>query len=287
MLDSREGQGMSGSNDEVTNSAGPASSTEPSMEEILASIRRILKDEQTGAPSEPAAEIEEEEILVLDSSMAIRPPPSVDDFGGPPVLEDTELHPALPGYDPPPEYREPEDLEPKDLEPKDLEPQDLEPKVLEPEELAPQELAPQDLEPQELAPPEAEPPHLTSEAFVQDNGAEDSSFDLPLLDEPDAGTSSFAKENDMSDDSEQMFQPPHGLVGEAASAAAASSIGSLIRSISTECSIAIGRPGLTLEDLVREELRPLLKSWLDSNLPALVERIVRAEIQRVVERSNI
>jgi len=38
---------------------------------------------------------------------------------------------------------------------------------------------------------------------------------------------------------------------------------------------------------VREELRPLLKSWLDSNLPALVERIVRAEIQRVVERTGI
>jgi cell pole-organizing protein PopZ len=42
-----------------------------------------------------------------------------------------------------------------------------------------------------------------------------------------------------------------------------------------------------LEDLVREELRPLLKAWLDTNLPALVERIVRAEIQRVVERSNV
>jgi cell pole-organizing protein PopZ len=37
----------------------------------------------------------------------------------------------------------------------------------------------------------------------------------------------------------------------------------------------------TLEDLVKEMLRPMLKSWLDENLPPLVERLVRAEIERV------
>jgi cell pole-organizing protein PopZ len=37
----------------------------------------------------------------------------------------------------------------------------------------------------------------------------------------------------------------------------------------------------TLEDLVREMLRPMLKSWLDDNLPGMVERLVRAEIERV------
>jgi uncharacterized protein len=37
----------------------------------------------------------------------------------------------------------------------------------------------------------------------------------------------------------------------------------------------------TLEDLVKEMLRPMLKSWLDDNLPRLVERIVKAEIERV------
>jgi len=37
----------------------------------------------------------------------------------------------------------------------------------------------------------------------------------------------------------------------------------------------------TLEDLVREMLRPMLKIWLDENLPRLVERLVRAEIERV------
>ena len=37
----------------------------------------------------------------------------------------------------------------------------------------------------------------------------------------------------------------------------------------------------TLEDLVHEMLRPMLKSWLDDNLPGMVERLVRTEIERV------
>ena len=37
----------------------------------------------------------------------------------------------------------------------------------------------------------------------------------------------------------------------------------------------------TLEDLVREMLRPMLKVWLDDNLPGMVERLVRGEIERV------
>jgi len=37
----------------------------------------------------------------------------------------------------------------------------------------------------------------------------------------------------------------------------------------------------TLEDLVKEMLQPLLKTWLDDNLPGMVERLVRAEIERV------
>lgn len=37
----------------------------------------------------------------------------------------------------------------------------------------------------------------------------------------------------------------------------------------------------TLDDLVQDMLRPMLKSWLDDNLPAVVERLVRAEIERV------
>lgn len=37
----------------------------------------------------------------------------------------------------------------------------------------------------------------------------------------------------------------------------------------------------TLEEVVQDMLRPMLKDWLDANLPGLVERLVRAEIERV------
>lgn len=39
---------------------------------------------------------------------------------------------------------------------------------------------------------------------------------------------------------------------------------------------------MPLEDIVRETLRPMLQAWLNENLPGLVERLVRAEIVRVV-----
>jgi cell pole-organizing protein PopZ len=49
----------------------------------------------------------------------------------------------------------------------------------------------------------------------------------------------------------------------------------------------VTRGGLTIEDIVREEIKPILKSWLDSHLPTLVERIVRSEIERLVDRTQI
>jgi uncharacterized protein len=41
------------------------------------------------------------------------------------------------------------------------------------------------------------------------------------------------------------------------------------------------RGGRTVEELVTELIRPMLKTWLDDNLPALSERLVRAEVERV------
>ena len=46
-------------------------------------------------------------------------------------------------------------------------------------------------------------------------------------------------------------------------------------------SMALGDAGRTLEDLVRELLRPMLKDWLDAQLPKIVERLVQEEIQRM------
>ena len=76
----------------------------------------------------------------------------------------------------------------------------------------------------------------------------------------------------------------HMLIAPAAAAAAASSVSALMRTLATERSTATHRGGPTIEDLVREEVRPLLQDWLNTHLPPLVERLVRAEIERVVGR---
>lgn len=55
------------------------------------------------------------------------------------------------------------------------------------------------------------------------------------------------------------------------------SIGFLAQKGDMDPKIAIDRSGITLEDMVRESLEPMLKSWLDENLPALVERVVSAK----------
>jgi len=65
-----------------------------------------------------------------------------------------------------------------------------------------------------------------------------------------------------------------GLVSPKTSAAVESAFNTLAQTV-------LVQNGRTLEDLVRELLRPMLKTWLDDNLPNLVERLVRAEIERV------
>jgi cell pole-organizing protein PopZ len=75
------------------------------------------------------------------------------------------------------------------------------------------------------------------------------------------------------------------LLAPAAAAAASASVGDLLRAVAQGRGSAVHRGGPTIEDVVREEVRPLLKEWLDSYLPPLVERLVRAEIERVVGRA--
>ncbi len=78
---------------------------------------------------------------------------------------------------------------------------------------------------------------------------------------------------------------PDALVAPAAAAAAAHSVGSLVRTLTAERAMQVHSGGPTIEDIVRDEMRPLLKNWLDTNLPPIVERLVRAEIERVVGRA--
>ncbi|TWB43649.1 uncharacterized protein DUF2497 [Nitrospirillum pindoramense] len=46
----------------------------------------------------------------------------------------------------------------------------------------------------------------------------------------------------------------------------------------------IGRSDVTLEEIVHVLVRPILREWLDENLPTLVERLVKREIEKVVRR---
>lgn len=78
--------------------------------------------------------------------------------------------------------------------------------------------------------------------------------------------------------------PAPDLVAPEAAAAAAVAMGSLMRTLAADRRPKVWSEGPTLEDLVRVTLRPLLKEWLDANLPPIVERLVRAEIERVVGR---
>jgi uncharacterized protein len=70
------------------------------------------------------------------------------------------------------------------------------------------------------------------------------------------------------EDDEELVSPP-------SSAAAASAFGKL------SDAIALPSAGRTLEDLTRELLRPLLKQWLDENLPRIVEAKVAEEVERI------
>ena len=60
----------------------------------------------------------------------------------------------------------------------------------------------------------------------------------------------------------------------------------LAKVVAEERSISLGNHGLSLEELVREILNPILKDWLDQNLPHMVERIVKQEIELIVNRSE-
>ena len=49
-------------------------------------------------------------------------------------------------------------------------------------------------------------------------------------------------------------------------------------------SVGLGNGAMTLEEIVRAEMRPILKAWLDENLPPLVERLVQREIKRITRQ---
>jgi uncharacterized protein len=187
-------------------------SQEPSMEEILASIRRIIADDQEVAKAPPAPK--------PAPAPAPPPRPAPAAVAAPPPLEEDVLELA--------EVAQPVKLATRpafEEEPPEIDFREI-------EEAPP---APEPIEPIE---PSAPPPmREMREAPVR-------ALDQDAL----------------------LSETTHAAVGQAFNMLAHTVLTSNAR---------------TLEDLVREMLRPMLKNWLDDNLPSVVERLVRAEIERV------
>jgi cell pole-organizing protein PopZ len=204
----------------------PAKAQEPSMEEILASIRRIIADDDATKPAAKAAPKAAEPAPPKAAAppppaqppapAAAAEPPAQDDIDA--MLEDLDEAPAPPADAPPEE-------------------------VLELTEAM-------------AAPAEAAPA-----SFRRIEPDQDVVFDDPAPAPPPAV-------------SPRPAQLDSHLLSNAASAAVHSAFGTLAHSVLVQNT-------RTLEDLVKEMLRPMLKSWLDDNLPVMVERLVRAEIERV------
>lgn len=237
---------------------------EPSMDEILSSIRQIIADDDAaGTPRRPSAQsapppmqaaparplneqgdrdlsdmLDDIEPLALSPEQIVEEGDDVEGFSFDSILADTETT-ETDG----PNLVEAEDVT-FDVD-DDLPSFDPAPAREQPAEAQRQPDPVEMAMPQpELDPlPEFEPPPAMSSA-------------APL---PDPTLTS-----DMAD---QLLEP-------ATRAAVRGSIGKL-------SALGIGNPGLTIEAMMRDMLRPMLKEWLDENLPAVVERVVEKEISRV------
>ena len=131
--------------------------------------------------------------------------------------------------------------------------------------------------PADAAAPEPEP----EPAVEEDDGVLELTEKVESLGDLDVYTPSVSEEPEIP-----AYEPPppapaptveigDGLVGAVAASAAASAFGQLSRSIQMPAE------GRTLEDVVRELLRPLLKQWLDENLPGIVQQTVDKEVERI------
>ena len=213
-----------------------AKAQEPSMEEILASIRRIIADDDTGKakPSEAAApKPAPPPVAAVPSRPAPVPPPVPR--APPAPLQATannqgDIDAMLADLDAPPKVA----VKPA------------------PVPAPPKQMAPPVPDVLDLTEAMATPPPGPAPNFRTIDGASDVFFTDPR----------------------RESAPNQGLISNSTIKAVDNAFNSLAMTV-------LGNNARTLEDLVKEMLRPMLKGWLDDNLPGLVERIVRAEIERV------
>ncbi|HSI41030.1 MAG TPA: DUF2497 domain-containing protein [Xanthobacteraceae bacterium] len=224
-----------------------ARAVDPSMEEILASIRRIIADDTPARPAGRAqagdSEAHAGETVEMDEAWV---PPAPQERPGPmvrsvPVKEASATRADLSG-------------------------------LVEPVAPAPVLAAPAPVVP--AAPPVAEPPSVAAaapEPFVAARPVVPPAAAAPL---PPRLPSSFAMPPRPLAAERPADRQTDRLVSAPTNAAVAAAFGTLSRTVAPQQS-------RSLEDVVGDLLRPMLRSWLDENLPAVVERLVRAEIERV------
>jgi cell pole-organizing protein PopZ len=101
----------------------------------------------------------------------------------------------------------------------------------------------------------------------------------PVREEPRRPVPAFYEEED--DD-----EP--ALISGQTESSASGSMTELAQAVARKRAIGLGINAghATLEDLVRDMLRPILKEWLDENLPYMIERLVKKEIERIVSRAE-
>jgi uncharacterized protein len=243
----------------------PAKSQEPSMEEILASIRRIIADDDASKPSARPAEAPKPGSRASSSRLAATSPVS------PPAVEPDLAPPAAEG--------EAEDSGSSSLQDPDIldltesmtspafaEPAPPRPPVRMPEPAPVEKIESYAQSDEAVADPEPEPePVLDDISEVED----ELSFAAATVDssEPE----NFAE-------GARVGVPGVSERGQLLSGATSAAVDSAFNALAQTVLVQNAR---TLEDLVREMLRPMLKTWLDDNLPGLVERLVRSEIERV------
>jgi uncharacterized protein len=217
-----------------------AKAQEPSMEEILASIRRIIADDDTKPAAKPEAKAPEP---VKAAPPPPPPPPKPAPAPAAAAMKQDDIDAMLAGLDEP---AAPEPPPPPPPPPPEPEP---EPDVL---ELTAAMQAP--------APP----------AFRKIDAQQDVVFD----ETPEYESPPRRPEPPRAPPPPQYAPMGEHIVSNATAAAVDSAFNALAHTV-------LVQNAKTLEDLVKEMLRPMLQHWLDNNLPTLVERLVRAEIERV------
>ncbi|MCP4395617.1 MAG: DUF2497 domain-containing protein [Alphaproteobacteria bacterium] len=81
--------------------------------------------------------------------------------------------------------------------------------------------------------------------------------------------------------------PIEPLVSQNTADTAACAFATLSQSIAEERNTALGNANLTIEEIVRQTVKPIVQDWLDIHLSEIVERMVKREIARVSERADI